>query len=240
MTRIKHLYGAPEGAPLQNTLKLAFFSSLFSRAVSGMKVGVPRKAFFDDLQPDVTSCADAALAVIKKQVAEVRDMPLDVAGHRTIFNAEIYEYHEEMVTTHPELYDPRTLPRVLHCAGISATDYIRAWRDLAAERTMALQSFEQVDVVVTPTVPVAAPRISELESLEASELRRFEMKYLLRNTQPFSVLDWPSVSVPCGFTREGLPVGLQISGRLATDAAVLRLANAYEQATEWHNKTVQK
>jgi len=145
-----------------------------------------------------------------------------------------------LVTAHPELYDPRTLPRVLHCAGISATDYIRDWRDLAAERTKALQLLEQVDVVVTPTVPVAAPLLAELESLEASELRRFEMKYLLRNTAPFSVLGWPSVSVPCGFTQEGLPVGLQISGKPGMDAIVLRLANAYEQATEWHNKTMQK
>jgi len=83
---------------------------------------------------------------------------------------------------------------------------------------------------------VAAPLLSELESLGASELRRFEMKYLLRNTQPFSLLGWPSVSVPCGFTREGLPVGLQISGKPGADAAVLRLAAAYEQATDWHER----
>jgi aspartyl-tRNA(Asn)/glutamyl-tRNA(Gln) amidotransferase subunit A len=94
--------------------------------------------------------------------------------------------------------------------------------------------FQRVDVVITPTAPVVAPRISELEALGIDALRPFETKYLLRNTSPFSVLYWPSISVPCGFTREGLPVGLQISGKPGSDATVLRLAHAYEQATEWH------
>jgi aspartyl-tRNA(Asn)/glutamyl-tRNA(Gln) amidotransferase subunit A len=161
---------------------------------------------------------------------------LEAGGHRTIFNAEIYEYHEAMVTKTPELYQPHTLPRVLRCAGISATDYIRDWRSLAGERNKAEELFKQVDVVVTPTVPVAAPRISELEALGINELRPFETKYLLRNTSPFSVLFWPSVSVPCGFQREGLPVGLQISGKPGADATVLRLAHAYEHATKWHKR----
>jgi len=225
-----------DAAVLLQALAASPVRASLDESVSGMKVGVPRASFFDDLEPDVALCVDEALAVIAKLAAGVRDVRLEAGGYRTIFNAEIYEYHEEMMTTHPELYDPRTLPRVLHCAGISATDYIRAWRDLAAERTTALPLFEQADVVVTPTVPVSAPLISELESLEASELRAFEMKYLLRNTAPFSVLDWPSVSVPCGFAREGLPVGLQISGKPGTDAAVLRLAAAYEEATDWHQR----
>jgi len=205
-------------------------------SVAGMRVGVARKNFFDDLQPEVAACVEEALAVIKTLVAQVADVELEAGGHRTIFNAEIYEYHEAMVTTTPELYQPQTLPRVLKCAGISATDYIRDWRILHTERNRAEELFQQVDVVVTPTVPVAAPQISELQSLGINELRSFETKYLLRNTSPFSVLYWPSVSVPCGFPREGLPVGLQISGKPGADATVLRLAHAYQQATQWHKR----
>jgi aspartyl-tRNA(Asn)/glutamyl-tRNA(Gln) amidotransferase subunit A len=206
-------------------------------SVAGLKVGVPRKGFYDDLQPEVAACVEEALAVIETLVAHVADVELEAGGHRTIFNAEIYEYHEAMVTKTPELYQPHTLPRVLKCAGISATDYIRNWRILHEERNKAEELFKQVDVVVTPTVPVAAPRISDLEALGINELRPFETKYLLRNTSPFSVLFWPSVSVPCGFQREGLPVGLQISGKPGADATVLRLAHAYEQATDWHKRT---
>ena len=166
----------------------------------GYRVGVPRKGFFDDLQPEVAACVEEALAVIKTMVAQVADVGLNAGAHRTIFNAEIYEYHEAMVTKHPELYQPHTLPRVLKCAGISATDYIRDWRNLVEEeRSKAEELFQQVDVVITPTVPVAAPRISDLEALGINELRPFETKYLLRNTSPFSVLFWPSVSVSVRF-----------------------------------------
>jgi aspartyl-tRNA(Asn)/glutamyl-tRNA(Gln) amidotransferase subunit A len=203
-------------------------------SVAGLRVGVARKNFFFDLQPEVAACVEEAIAVVKTLVAQVADVKLEAGGHRTIFNAEIYEYHEAMVTKTPELYQPHTLPRILKCAGISASDYIRDWRSLNGERNKAERLFQAMDVIITPTVPVAAPRISELQSLGINELRQFETKYLLRNTSPFSVLYWPSVSVPCGFMREGLPAGLQISGKPGADATVLRLAHAYEQATQWH------
>jgi aspartyl-tRNA(Asn)/glutamyl-tRNA(Gln) amidotransferase subunit A len=205
-------------------------------SVSALKVGIPRKGFYDDLEPEVASCVEEALTVIKTLVAHVGDVEIQAGAHRTAFNAEIYEYHQAMVTNHPELYQPQTLPRVLKCAGISATDYIRDWRSVATERHKAEQVFKGVDVVVTPTAPVAAPRLSNLEALAIDDLRPFETKYLLRNTSPFSVLFWPSTSVPCGFTSEGLPVGLQISSKPGADATVLRLAHAYEQAAQWHKR----
>ena len=204
-----------------------------SQNVSQLKVGLPKKGFFADLQPDVMFCVGEALTVVKKLVSEVRDVELDVSKRRTVFNAEIFEYHEEMFTTHPELYDPHTLARVSACAGISATDYIRAGRELSEQRRAAGSVFEQVDLIITPTVPIAAPKLALLEPWGEPKLREFETQYLLRNTAPFSVLYWPSTSVPCGVTREGLPVGMQISGRPGADATVLQLAHAYEQATGW-------
>ena len=180
------------------------------------------------------SCIDRVVKVIKVLAADVRQVPLEVSTRRTVFDAEIYEYHQEMVTTHPELYDPHTRTRISGCAGITATDYIRGQRGLAVERRKAGLACERVDVVITPTVPIAAPLLSDLTPWGEPGLREFEKAYLLRNTLPFSVLYWPSVSVPCGFTHEGLPVGIQVSGKPGTDATVLRLAHAYEQATEWH------
>jgi aspartyl-tRNA(Asn)/glutamyl-tRNA(Gln) amidotransferase subunit A len=205
--------------------------------VSTLRIGVPRGGFFDDLQPEVQSCLEEALAVVSKLVAEVRDVPLAVASRRTVFNAEIYEYHEKMATETPQLYQPATLSRVEKCAGISATDYIRARRELHQQRRAAEAVFERVDLLITPTTPVVAPEISQLMQL-GERLRDFETKYLMRNTTPFSYLYWPSTSVPCGFTTEGLAVGMQISGRPGQDAAVLRLAYAYEKATEWHSKKI--
>jgi aspartyl-tRNA(Asn)/glutamyl-tRNA(Gln) amidotransferase subunit A len=223
------LTGAPMPMPIPKMDEL-------DASVSTLRIGVPRRDFFDDLQAEVQSCLEEALAVLTKLVAEVREVPLEAARHRTMFDAEIYEYHEEMSAKTPELYQPSTLFRVRKCAGISATDYIRAQRELQRQRHAAEAVFEQVDVIVTPTTPAAAPRIADLLPLAEPELRNFETKNLMRNTSPFSVLYWPSTSVPCGFTAHGLPVGMQISGRPGQDAAVLRLAHAYEKATEWHSR----
>jgi aspartyl-tRNA(Asn)/glutamyl-tRNA(Gln) amidotransferase subunit A len=217
------------GAPMTDGLEAS---------VSTLRIGVPRSGFFDELQAEVQSCLEEALAVMRTLVAEVRDVPLAVASRRTVFNAEIYEYHEKMATETPELYQPATLARVEKCAGISATDYIRARRELQQQRRAAEAVFEYVDLLITPTTPVVAPEISQLMPL-GERLRDFETKYLLRSTTPFSYLYWPSTSVPCGLTSEGLPVGMQITGRPGQDAAVLRLAISYEKATEWHSRKIE-
>jgi aspartyl-tRNA(Asn)/glutamyl-tRNA(Gln) amidotransferase subunit A len=212
------------------------YASLLDEDVTHLKVGIARPHFYDDLHPDVASCMNQALQVIAQLVSRSSDVEVPLDGFRTIFDAEIYEYHEAMASKTPELYDPRTLYRVQKCAGISATSYIRERHRLAAFRSAAEKIFEKVDVIITPTVPAPAPKLADLEVLAIPDVRPFEMKYLLRNTAPFSSLFWPSISVPCGFSGDGLPVGMQISARPDADSTVLRLAHAYEQATEWHKR----
>ncbi len=207
------------------------FASLLQEEVRELRVGVARRKFFDDLDAEVSACLQAALDTLSKLVVQVRDVELPLRGFRTIFDAEIYEYHEAMIQQTPELYDPRTLFRLQNCAGISATDYTRERHRLAEFRAQAEEVFEAVDVIVTPTTPVPAPKLADIEALAIPGVRPFEAKYLLRNTAPFSVLFWPSVSVPCGSTRDGLPIGMQISGRPGADSMVLRLAHAYERSS---------
>lgn len=200
-----------------------------------LKIGIPRAQFFADLQPEVGACIQEALKMVEGQGNEIREISLRVSNDRTVFNAEIYEYHENMVATHPELYDRRTLARIQHCAGISASQYVRGLREVEEQKRNAETAIDGCDVVITPTVLVEAPLITELEAL-GTDLRAFETKYILHNTAPFSKLYWPSISVPCGFTPAGLPVGMQVSARPGDDLIVLRLAHAYEQATEWHKR----
>ena len=118
------------------------YVSLLGEDVKTLRVGIARAKFFEDLQPDVASCMDQALERLEKLVSEVREVEVPVDNFRTIFNAEIYEYHEAMATKTPELYDPRTLYRVQKCAGISATDYLRELRRVAEFRHHAEQLFE--------------------------------------------------------------------------------------------------
>jgi aspartyl-tRNA(Asn)/glutamyl-tRNA(Gln) amidotransferase subunit A len=212
------------------------FAAVLGEDVSELRVGIAREKFFDNLDPQVASCIEQALRALGKMVREVREVEVPVDGFRTIFDAEIYEYHEAMIAKTPELYDPRTLFRLKNTAGISAASYIRERHRLEAFRAEAERIFEQVDVVITPTTPAPAPKIADVEALPIPDVRPFEVKYLLRNTAPFSSLYWPSTSVPCGFSDDGLPVGMQLSSRPGADSTVLRLAYAYEQAAEWHRR----
>jgi Asp-tRNA(Asn)/Glu-tRNA(Gln) amidotransferase A subunit family amidase len=91
--------------------------------------------------------------------------------------------------------------------------------------------------VLTPTCRVTAPKVSYLLALSDKDLRAYEVQKLLGNTAPFSLLFWPSVSMPCGFTDEGLPVGLQISARPGADALALQVARDYQQATDFDKQT---
>ena len=106
--------------------------------------------------------------------------------------------------------------------------------DQCRDRIASLLANSKVDVILTPTTPEAAPTIAELqqhsESLRAREL------VLLRNTRPFNVWGIPAISVPCGFTSKGLPIGLQIAAGPWREDLVLRLAHAYEQASDWHTR----
>ena len=177
-----------------------------------------------------------ALDVLGSLFGPVLDAVVKVDTRWTSFDVEILDYHRPMLDASPELYQPGTLARLRTCTAISPEDYEAAKASMDTARRACERIFSEVDVVVTPTCVVPAPTIAELQSLSAADLRAYEVKYLLRNTAPFSLLFWPSVSVPCGFTPTGLPVGLQISAAPGRDDLALQVAEAYEQATAWHRR----
>ena len=210
------------------------FSASLDEPVTKLKVGVARN-LSNDAEPEVARCFRAAVDTIARLVSDVTEFDLQWETPPEIRNYEINRYHHVMMQNTPELYDPRSLDRIRETAGVSEPDYQRALRELT-EFNQGVRVFDCFDVVLSPTVPVAAPPIAELEALDSPALRQYELRYLLKNTFPFSSLWWPSVTVPCGFTSEGLPVGLQISAAPGADHVALRLACAYEQATEWHKR----
>jgi Asp-tRNA(Asn)/Glu-tRNA(Gln) amidotransferase A subunit family amidase len=172
--------------------------------------------------------------VIGALVAEIRDVRIDVASDRTVQAAESYAYHADHVVKTPELYQPETLRRIRSGEKISAGEYIQRRREMDLERRRADDFFADVDLLVTPTMPIPAPAIADLKR-DPDALRPAELR-LLRNTRPFNVWGLPVISVPCGFTKSGLPIGLQIAGPQWREDLVLRLAQAYESATEWHKR----
>jgi len=201
-----------------------------------LRVGVPRAYFFDDLDAEVASALDHALRGIQTLVSRVQEVHLDVPTDRTVQAAESYAYHAESVSMKPEFYQAETLRRIRTGEKISAVEYIERRRELEAARRNIARVFADVDVLVTTTMPIPAPAIADLKA-NPEALRPAELK-LLRNTRPFNVWGLPAISVPCGFTESGLPIGLQIAGPHWREDLVLRLAHAYEQATAWHKRRV--
>ena len=195
-----------------------------------LRVGVPREYFFDDLDPEVASAMEHALRGIQTLVADIKEVKLDVPTDRTLQAAEAYAYHAENVARTPELYQAETLRRIRSGEAVTAAEYIQRRRELEEARRSIAHAFADVDLLVLPTMPMPAPAIADLKA-DPAALRPAELK-LLRNTRPFNVWGLPAISVPCGFTQSGLPIGLQIAGPHWREDLVLRLAHAYEQATE--------
>jgi aspartyl-tRNA(Asn)/glutamyl-tRNA(Gln) amidotransferase subunit A len=198
-----------------------------------LRVGVPRAYFFDDLDLEVTSAMNHALDGIRT-IAQVKEVGLHVPTDRALQKAESYATHAKSLAQNPELYDPETLRRLRSGEEVSAAEYIEQRRELDAARRSIRSIFADVDVLVTPTTPMPAPAITELKA-SPDALRPAELR-LLRNTRPFNVWGLPAISVPCGFTQSGLPIGLQIVGAPWREDTVLQLAYAYEQRTAWHKR----
>jgi len=200
------------------------------------RIGVPRKFFYEDLDSEVASAMEQALGVLAAIFGSLRDIEIDVPTDRTLQTAESYAYHAEFVSRSPELYQPETLRRIRRGEDISGAECEQRRREQQQIRSGICHVFEGVDVLVTPTTPVPAPAIAELK--QNPELLRPRELLLLRNTRPVNVWGLPAISIPCGFTNAGLPIGLQIIGPHWQEDKVLQLAYAYEQATAWHKRSL--
>jgi aspartyl-tRNA(Asn)/glutamyl-tRNA(Gln) amidotransferase subunit A len=205
----------------------AVYRENLATGVKRLRIGIPRTFFFDDLNADVASSVEQAIADITKLGAETHDIDLTVSTDRTLQAYESYQFHREMLATTPELYQPDTLRRIRSGEKVTDDQYEVARRKLESERAQIAELFHKVDVFLTPTTPIPAPRISDLLS-DPAQLRPAEL-LLLRNTRPINVWGLPAISVPCGVTSSGLPIGLQIVGPQGAEPEVLRVAYAYEQ-----------
>jgi aspartyl-tRNA(Asn)/glutamyl-tRNA(Gln) amidotransferase subunit A len=199
------------------------------------RIGVPRKLFFEDLDPAVASAVEEALGVLSALGGNLSEIEIGVPTDRTLQAAESYANHAEFVARSPELYQPETLRRIRTGEDVSTGEVEQHRRELKQIRSEVHKVFEGVDVLVTPTTPVPAAAIDELKQ-DPDLLRPHEL-LLLRNTRPVNVWGLPAISIPCGFTTAGLPIGLQIIGPHWKEEGVLRLAYAYERATNWHQRT---
>ena len=219
------------------------YVATIAAATSSLRLGIPRAYFYEALHPEIQAAMEAALLVLKKLAGIQRDIaPLATNGsyssvmdpYVAILRAEAYAYHKDYVSKSPELYQAQTLKRIRAGADVTTSAYIQSRRKLEQVRRSVARAFETVDLLITPTACVPSFAIANLLA-DPNTLREKEL-LTLRNTRPFNMLGLPTVSVPCGFTRADLPIGMQITGPPGGEATVLRLAYAYEQASEWRKR----
>jgi aspartyl-tRNA(Asn)/glutamyl-tRNA(Gln) amidotransferase subunit A len=204
--------------------------------VSMLRLGTPRAVFYETLDPEIEQAVNEALQVLRRLTASIRDVELPAYRTLPVVGAEAYAFHAPYFTKTPELYQPATRRRLEAGAKVSAVAYIEGRRELERLRREVMTVFSAVDLLVTPTVPILPATIQEAVA-DPSTPPAGGVALSLRNTQPFDIYGLPSISVPCGFSRSGLPIGLEISGPRLGEPLVLALAHAYERATEWHRRT---
>ncbi|MEO8027441.1 MAG: amidase [Bryobacteraceae bacterium] len=200
--------------------------------VSGFRLGIPRAPFFDHLDADVEKAIEGALRVLAKLTAGMRDTVLP-STRDIALNGETYAYHEEYFTKGAGRYMIPTRQSLERGANAKAPEYVRSRWKLDLLRRTIDDAFTQFDLVVLPT------RRHTPRTVDASikrETERTPRNPELENTGQFNLYGIPAISVPCGFTSAGLPVGLMIAGPRFSEGKVLALARAFEQATDWHKR----
>ncbi len=218
--------------------------------VRGLRLGVPRSGFFDRVDGEVARAVEAAFAVFRTLGATVDDdIPLadfpDMGPWRAavadIILAEARHVHADALATRPEEFGEDVRGRLTRRTDLSAAEFAAALavRDGAIRQMNALvgrvSHTARYDALLLPATAVAATRI-EGQNVTLNGAEFFAPDVLTRTTNPFNLTGMPAVSLPCGFTAGGLPIGLQIVSARWDDATALRVAAAYEGATDWHTR----
>ena len=205
--------------------------------VAGLRIGVDPQWALSGIHDEVRAAFQEVLAVLKHLGAEIVEVSVPRVGEGmeaalTILMAEATGIHEEFLRTRPDDYQPDVRARLEKGFAVRGSDYGRARRSGELLRCDFAILFQKVDLFATPMCGIPAPRLGQQEVAVDGEAVPV-MAPLTRYTRVFNLTGLPAISVPCGFSSEGLPIGLQLVGRAWDEATVLRAAYAYETATEW-------
>ena len=216
-------------------------TSGIGRGVAGLTLGVPRAVFWEDCDAEVEARAREAIAHLESLGARVIDIEFEHAESARRLNprglviaAEAYDINRRLVDSKFDDLDPIVAFRVVKGRDVPAHEYlatVRAWEELRA-RTVAV--LDGIDGLLCPTVMV--PPVPVEEALASTETYTERNLQALRNTSIGNILGLCGLSVPCGFTSHGLPVGLMIYGKPFDEARVLRIGHAYQRETDWHRR----
>jgi aspartyl-tRNA(Asn)/glutamyl-tRNA(Gln) amidotransferase subunit A len=222
------------GQPAQDTL------ADLERGAPGLRVALAESpSFWDDADPEVAAAVRASLDAFERLGARVSRVPFGAADEARRLNprglviaAEAHMFNRELLETRYDELDPIVATRMLEGGKVSATDYLQAtfaWREARAE---ACSSLADIDVLLCPATAIAARPVAEVDA-DLDTYTAYNVLYL-RNTAIGNILDLCGISVPCGRTGEGLPIGLMLYAKPFAEEVALRAARAFQDASDFH------
>lgn len=205
--------------------------------VRGLRVALAVGDFIEEADAEVLRAVHATAEVFTSLGAHVESVEIEWLREAALANSLMTQadgaaVHHERLKEHPEMFGADVRQRLERGAEYTASEYSLARREQAEARRRGEQFFRQYDVLILPSTPITAPLIEGSDAVE-------QARRLTRFTAPFNLTGLPALSMPCGFTKNDLPIGLQLVSAHWAEAKLLRAAQAYEQATEWHVKRPQ-
>jgi len=232
--------GADRGDPTAATLPVPDYMAATRGSLKELKIGVPTAFYVDDLDSDVARVLDETIATLKREGAEIVSVELPdqrqlTSASQLVLAVEAAAFHKRWMIERPQDYGPQVLMRLQNGLAIPGVSYLEAmrWRGPALAAYMA--AVTGTDAVLVPVAPVPAPTIAESD-VGNSPNAEAVIQRLTRFTRPVNYLGLPSLSIPTGFTRSGLPVGMQLIGRSFDEAMLLRIGAAFQRATDYHQR----
>ena len=235
------IVGGETGGPLVNTPATTDLMTQIENDVDGMKIGVPERQASERIAPEVRSAVDRALRVFEQNGAHLCEVKIpDLAHAETVMwvitSVEAAEHHRSLIRSRPAEFHPLVLELLRRGELVPATEYVHAQRvrQLMVEQVRGI--FTDVDVLVLPTTAITAfPIGSDTVTIDGRE--EHVQPAMNRYTPLFDLTGGPALSLPCGFTSTGMPIGMQVAGPAFGDATVLQVARSYERATDWTTRS---
>jgi aspartyl-tRNA(Asn)/glutamyl-tRNA(Gln) amidotransferase subunit A len=201
---------------------------------TGVRVVIPTNHFFDDIDPEVDAAVREAARVLTSLGASLTESALPrvdllATTQRAILLTDAAAYHREHLRERAADIGADVLTRLRTGQTFTGMDYAQARRDRDELRREWIALLREHDVILSPTTPIVAPLRDGQDAVAAAQR-------LTANTAPFNLTGLPAISIPCGFTQAGLPIGLQLAAGPWCEALLLRAARAYERATPWHER----
>jgi aspartyl-tRNA(Asn)/glutamyl-tRNA(Gln) amidotransferase subunit A len=232
--------GADPEDPTASELAVPDYMAAAKQPIRGLRIGVPAAFYVDDLDAEVARVLDETLAVLKKEGAEIVKVELPdqrqlTAACQFVLATEAASLHKRWMIERPQDYGAQVLMRLQNGLAIPAVSYLEAMRWRGPALAAYLAAVEGTDAVLAPVAPMPAVTIAESDvgnSLDAEAV----IQRITRFTRPINYLGLPSLSIPSGFTKSGLPVGMQIIGRSFDEAMLVRIGAAFQRATDYHQK----